>query len=229
MADLIPVSHVIFDLDGLLLDTETIYKEGVVKILAKFGKSYSDDLRLKAMGTKEQEFLKILHEELELPLSLEEFSKEYLSHFTVALANAELKPGAERLIQHFHSKRVPMAVATSSGQETCEVKLKRYSLLCSYFSHIVMGSSDSEVVKGKPAPDIFYVAARRFKDVPSPEKCLVFEDSYNGVMAARAAGMQVVMVPEDKISEEIRKTATVVLSSLEEFTPEHFGLPAFDS
>lgn len=68
----------------------------MVEILAKFGKSYSDDLRLKAMGSKEQEFVKILHEELELPLSVEEFSKEYLSHFTVALVNAELKPGRSR-------------------------------------------------------------------------------------------------------------------------------------
>lgn len=63
-----------------------------------------------------------------------------------------------------------MAVATSSGKETCNIKLERYTDLCSYFSHIVMGSSDIEVVHGKPSPDIFFVAAKRFPDSPAPDK-----------------------------------------------------------
>lgn len=111
-----------------------------------------------------------------------------------------------------------------------------------------MGSSDAAVREGKPAPDIFLVAAARFPDRPWPEQvrsfclnflhkrnslsiqmqCLVFEDAPNGVQAAVSAGMQVVMVPDPSIHPELRKQATVVLDSLEDFQPEIFGLPAFE-
>lgn len=88
------------------------------------------------------------------------------------------------------------------------------------------GSTDPEVKNGKPAPDIFLIAASRFPDQPSPDNCLVFEDAPNGVKAAQSAGMQCVMVPEDYVPENMR-TATQVLKSLEDFKPEEFGLPAF--
>ncbi|KAG8298212.1 Pseudouridine-5'-phosphatase [Homalodisca vitripennis] len=162
------------------------------------------------MGTKEQDTVRILVEELKLPVDVEEFNKEYMNCIVPTLSDVELKPGAEKLVHHFHKNGVPLAMATSSGIESCEIKLKRFSELKSCFHHIVMGSSDKEVVNGKPAPDIFFLAAKRFPDNPSPNKCLVFEDSYNGVLAARAAGMQVVMVPEALVSEEKRKKATIV-------------------
>lgn len=76
-----------------------------------------------------------------------------------------------------------MAVATSSGKETCNIKLERYTDLCSYFSHIVMGSSDIEVVHGKPSPDIFFVAAKRFPDSPAPDK--VWQPDYKVIRGIR--------------------------------------------
>uniref|UniRef100_A0A1B6FTG0 Uncharacterized protein n=1 Tax=Cuerna arida TaxID=1464854 RepID=A0A1B6FTG0_9HEMI len=228
MAEFTPVTHVIFDLDGLLIDSETIYKKSLDLLLEKYGKVYTDEVMLKVMGTKEQDTVRILVEELKLPVDLEEFKKEYMNCVIPTLADVELKPGAEKLVHHFHKNGVPLAVATSSGTESCEVKLKRFSELKSCFHHIVMGSSDKEVVNGKPAPDIFLLAAKRFPDNPNPDKCLVFEDSYNGVLAARAAGMQVVMVPEALVSEEKRKQATIVYESLEDFVPEIFGLPSYE-
>lgn len=80
---------------------------------------------------------------------------------------------------------------------------------------------------GKPAPDIFLVAARRFKTKPNPSECLVFEDAPNGVTAAVSAGMQSVMVPDKIVQPAQRKQATLVLESLDEFKPEMFGLPSF--
>lgn len=108
-----------------------------------------------------------------------------------------------------------------------EIKITNHRELFKLFHHRVCGSSDPEVKQGKPAPDIFLIAASRFPEKPDPSKCLVFEDAPNGVQAANSAGMQVVMVPDERVPLEMCKLATQRLRSLEEFQPELFGLPPF--
>lgn len=127
--------------------------------------------------------------------------------------------------------------------------MSKHQELFSLFHHKVMGTTDPDVKIGKPAPDIFLVAARRFPNPPKPSdvrwpnrncsklvfskfvniipQCLVFEDAPNGVRAACLADMQSVMVPDVHVSEELRKEATLVIGSLEQFEPELFGLPPF--
>lgn len=77
--------------------------------------------------------------------------------------------GAERLVRHLHNSKVPICLATSSSVESVEVKTTHHQELFKLFHHKVMGSSDKDVKDGKPAPDIFLVAARRFPDSPKPE------------------------------------------------------------
>lgn len=221
------VSHVIFDMDGLLLDTEHIY-EGVVRDIAKtFKKEYPHDVRMKVMGTTEQMTIKIVIEELKLPISEEEFQYKFTDLCRQRFTKLDLLKGADRLIRHLHQCKVPFCLATSSSQEMGEVKMLSHQGLFDLFDHKVYGSTDPEVKDGKPAPDIFLVAARRFKMKPNPGDCLVFEDAPNGVRAAVAAGMQSVMVPDDIVQPEQRKAATLVLESLDEFKPEMFGLPSY--
>ncbi|XP_053693250.1 probable pseudouridine-5'-phosphatase isoform X2 [Sabethes cyaneus] len=221
------VTHCIFDMDGLLLDTEKIYEKMLREIIKSYNATYPWATRLKVLGTTEQRTVSIIVNDLKLSCTVDEFLKKFREKQLVDLDGAPLMRGAARLIHHLHQHNIPIAVATSSSADSYEVKTRKHLELFDLFHHKVTGSSDPEVKQGKPAPDIFLVAASRFPAKPTPEECLVFEDAPNGVTAGRAAGMQVVMVPDPHIDEEQRKHATVVLNSLEEFQPELFGLPAF--
>ncbi|XP_022118197.2 pseudouridine-5'-phosphatase [Pieris rapae] len=222
-----PVTHVLFDMDGLLLNTEDLYTELFQSIVSKYGKDYTFDVKLKLMGTQALESASIVIRELDLPMTAEEFLEECKKGESI-FADCQLMPGAKRLVEHLYQHKIPIALATSSGEDSYHCKVdKHYTEFFSLFPYKTFGSSDPSVKNGKPHPDIFLVTAMKFPDKPVPEKCLVFEDAVNGVKAAVAAGMQVVMVPDPRIDKSLTTEATLVLSSLEEFKPELFGLPPF--
>lgn len=222
-----PVTHCIFDMDGLILDTEHIYENSVREICGKFGKDYPRDVRMKVMGTQAQMSAEIVISHLSLPVTVAEFLKMQSNIVRKQFTSIDLMDGAERLLRHLHESKVPICLATSSGREMAELKISNYPDLFGLFSHRVMGANDPEVKEGKPAPDIFLIAAARFKDKPNASKCLVFEDSPNGVRAGKLAQMQTVMVPDDIVPMAQRTEATIVLDSLQQFQPELFGLPKF--
>lgn len=222
-----PATHCIFDMDGLLLDTEHIYESSVREICGSFGKDYPLNVRMEVMGTQSEKSAEIVISHLKLPLTVPAFLKLQSNIVRKQFTSIDLMPGAERLLRHLHEMKVPFCLATSSGREMAELKMTNYVDLFKLFNHHVMGSSDPDVKDGKPAPDIFLVAASRFHDKPVPSKCIVFEDSPNGVRAGKLAQMQTVMIPDKIVSMEQRKEATIVLDSLEQFQPELFGLPKF--
>ncbi|KAH8262563.1 probable pseudouridine-5'-phosphatase isoform X2 [Drosophila bipectinata] len=223
------VTHCIFDMDGLLLDTERIYEEVYRQIAASFGRPFSDAVRFQVMGCTEQRSAEITISQCQLPITQTDFLKRYTKMCHERLNHVPLLEGAERLLRHLHANKVPFALATSSGADMVELKTTDHQELFSLFNHKVCGSTDKEVANGKPAPDIFLVAAGRFPIPPDASNCLVFEDSPNGVTAANSAGMQVVMVPDERLSPEKSSHATQVLRSLEDFKPEQFGLPPFQN
>nr|CAH7718333.1 unnamed protein product [Callosobruchus chinensis] len=207
------------------IESESVYDKIINDIASQYGKTYTDDVKTKILGTPEKDTARLAVTELQLPLSPEEFLKMYKAKVMVELQNPQLMPGAKDLVKHLAKHDIPMAVATSSSQEAMEMKTKKLQDVFKHFHHIVCGSTDPEVKHGKPAPDIFLLAAARFPDKPDPSVCLVFEDAPNGIQGAISAGMQAVMVPAEYIPKELKKSATVVLRSLEEFKPELFGLP----
>lgn len=182
---------------------------------------------MKILGTTERRTCEIAVKELNLPCTVDHFHQQFKQSCLDNLANVFLMKGAERLIRHLYDTNVPFCLATSSSKESVEVKTTNHQDLFKLFHHRVCGSSDPDVKEGKPAPDIFLVASKRFNDGVKPEDCLVFEDAPNGVRAARSAGMQVVMVPDSHVTEEQKQNATVVLKNLLHFNPEDFGLPPF--
>ncbi|XP_057370252.1 pseudouridine-5'-phosphatase-like isoform X1 [Daphnia carinata] len=225
-----PVTHVLFDMDGLLLDSEDIYSRAIQEVSDRYGgKTFTWELKVRQMGLVSADLAALIVKELELPITADEYLAEVGPVNVRLFPSANLMPGAERLLRHLHSKGVHIALATSSSRENYELKTTHHGSVFQLFQHIVTGSSDPEVKRGKPAPDIFLICASRFPEpAPHPSSCLVFEDAPNGVKAARAAGMQVVMVPDPRMDPLLTQEATLVLRSLEDFKPELFGLPAYD-
>lgn len=222
-----PVTHVIFDLDGLLLDTETLYRKVAEQVASEYGKTYTTEMHIECMGFTAEEDAQYNIETLSLPLNVDEYLAKVKSGYKQVMTEARSLPGAEKLVRHLHNHKIPIAIASGGAQDSYELKTTNHKDFVSMFGHVVLASTDPEVKNGKPAPDVFLICAKRFEDSPKPEKCLVFEDAPNGVAAGAAAGMQVVMVPDPRMEDTLKKDATVVLKSLEEFRPEWFGLPPY--
>ncbi|KAL5476180.1 hypothetical protein EMCRGX_G026094 [Ephydatia muelleri] len=217
------ITHVIFDLDGLLLDTEILYSRCTQSILDRYGKQFTWDIKQKMMGRKALEAASILITHTGIPLAPEEFHKELYSTLNAIFPEAALMPGAEAIVFHLHALGIPLAVATGSARHAYELKVSKYPRIAACFSHVVC-ADDPELKNGKPAPDVYLLAASRFTSPPlSPDKVLVFEDAPNGVLSGKAAGMNVVMVPDKRTDPTLCQPADMVVPSLENVDLEFWG------
>ncbi|XP_077236776.1 haloacid dehalogenase-like hydrolase (HAD) superfamily protein [Tasmannia lanceolata] len=223
------ITHIIFDMDGLLLDTEEFYTQVQETILARYGKKFDWSLKAKMMGKKAIESAKVFVDESGLNgiLTPAEFLEDREEMLQSLFPTSELMPGASRLINHLHANGIPMCVATGSHRRHFELKTKKHGDIFSMMHHVVLGD-DPEVKHGKPSPDIFLAASKRFEDnIIDPGRILVFEDAPAGVAAAKNAGMSVVMVPDPRLDSSHHVAADQVLSSLLDFNPSLWSLPPF--
>ncbi|MGK7937831.1 MAG: HAD-IA family hydrolase [Xenococcaceae cyanobacterium] len=220
-----PITHVIFDLDGLLLDTESLNEKVNQEIAQRYGKTFDTFVKLKIAGRPTVDSAKIVIDLLNLPLTIEEYLQERNKLLYPLYSQVKPLPGAINLTQNLHKQGIPQAIATSSSLHNFEMKTTHYQEWIGLFTEIIVGD-DPAIKQGKPAPDIFLLAAQRLN--ASVEHCLVFEDSLAGMQAALSANMSVITIPPLDFDRSLYQDATQTLDSLSEFQPQLWHLPEFD-
>ena len=199
---------VIFDLDGLLVDSTPIHKEANQIFLAKFGKA-----KLTSGGREGMRMTEIIQDYkdiYDLPGTLEElYQQRQEIFFKLVEENLQLFGGALELLQKIHKRNLKIAMGTSGDINYVKLVFVKFKELRKYFSVIVTGD---DVVRGKPFPDI-YQKALEMLDVKSGEAVAV-EDSVNGITSAKAAGMQVICVPNRNYPEADYSEADKIFPTL---------------
>ena len=210
------IDAVVFDLDGVLLDSEQIWDEAREELARERDGRWHEHAQRDMMGMSSPEWSRYMHEAIGLRESPEEINREVVRRMERRYRERlPLIPGAREAVERL-AARWPLGLASSSNRPLIDLVLDASGLAPLFRATV----SSEEVARGKPAPDVFLEAARRL-DV-APERVAVVEDSRNGILAGRAAGMRVVAVPNPHFppDEDALAAADVVLRSLEELTPE---------
>ncbi|MDF9873913.1 HAD family phosphatase [Streptomyces sp. NPDC047804] len=194
----LPVPPVLFDLDGTLVDSEPNYYEAGRRLLARHGVrdfSWEDHSRFIGIGTRET--LTVLREEYRIEAPVDELlAGKNALYLELAGASTAAFPEMRALVERLHGCGVPMAVASGSSRAAIAATLAVTGL----DAYLPLYVSAEEVAHGKPEPDVFLEAARRLG--VAPDTCVVLEDAVPGVLAAHAAGMRCVAIPEPEAAAD---------------------------
>ena len=204
-----PITSVIFDLDGVLLDTEPLYSDAIAEVTARHGKVYDWSIKSQCIGRDTEESSRIIVDALGLPLSPAELVRLRDLKLVPLLADVAPMPGAVAFTRALASRGTPVAIATSTPYDLFVIKTASHSAWLGSFPAVC--GDDPRVARGKPAPDIFLAAAASL-GVP-PSECVVFDDSPFGVEGALRAGMQAVAMPDSAMDRARYAGATLVVSS----------------
>ncbi|KAI0338281.1 HAD-like protein [Trametopsis cervina] len=255
-----PIEYVLFDMDGLLIDSERVYTEVTNNILARYGKEMTWDIKAGLMGKPERDaaaHLLSFFPDLPEDFTVDTYLTERRAGQDALWPTVKPLPGVVKLVQHLHRHNIPIAVATGSQRRNYEQKSSH--LMDELFGHFQgkVVCADDGLIKpgrGKPHPDIFLVTAKtclgkevgygeqseaHVTDAQRTERArgLVFEDAIPGVQAGKRAGMKVVWVPDPNLvalgdkgidAISVVEQPDLTLKSLEDFVPEHWGLPPYD-
>jgi HAD superfamily hydrolase (TIGR01509 family) len=210
------IAAVVFDMDGVIVDTEQMWDEVREKLVADWGGRYSPAAQRAMMGMSSGEWSRYLHDEVGLPQTPEEINDEVVRRMLERYrSGVPLIDGAVDAVRGL-AKVLPLAMASSSNRPLIDAVLATAGITDCFVAIV----SSEEVPRGKPSPDVYLEAARRLG--VSAAECVAIEDSDNGIRAAHAAGMCVIAYPNRHYPPEpaALALADVLLASLDELTPE---------
>jgi HAD superfamily hydrolase (TIGR01509 family) len=210
------IEAVIFDLDGVLLDSEQLWDEAREQLARERGGRWHENAQRDMMGMSSPEWSRYMHDVIGLPEPPEEISREVVERLAKLYGeHLPVVPGAREAVERL-AARWPLGLATSSNRELIDLALELLGV-----QHLFKATvSSEEVLRGKPAPDVYLEAARRLG--VEPTRAAAIEDSENGILAAKAAGMRVIAIPNRHFPPdgEALAAADVVLDSPAKLTAE---------
>jgi HAD superfamily hydrolase (TIGR01509 family) len=205
---------VVFDLDGVLLQSEEVWDAVRERYVREAGGRYDEEVQRAMMGMSAPEWSRYLHEEAGVREDPEDINRDVVERMLDAYRRElPLLPGAVEAVRRT-AESLPLALASSSNREIFEAVLNLAGI-ADCFSATV---SSEEVARGKPAPDVYLEAARRLG--AEPERCAAVEDSHAGIRSAKSAGMRVVAIPNASYppDDEALALADAVVRSLDDLT-----------
>jgi HAD superfamily hydrolase (TIGR01509 family) len=210
------IEAVVFDLDGVLLDTEELWDEARQEIAEERGGRWRSDAQREMMGMSSPEWSRYMHDVIGVPDPPEQISEEVVERMEeLYRRQLPLIDGAVEAV-HRIGARWPLAIASSSNRPLIDLFLELTGTQELFRATV----SSEEVANGKPAPAVYLEAASRLG--AAPDRCAAIEDSENGIRSASAAGMRVLAIPNRVFppGAEALALADVVLDSLAELTPD---------
>lgn len=202
----------IFDLDGVLLDTEPLYTVATQAVVGRYGKTYEPEHKRHIMGRSDIEGAHWLVKNLGLPLTAQQYLDNRRAYLEDLFQQCPCIEGARSLVASLRDRGVRLALATSSDGALFRLKTARHAWF-SVFEYVICGD-DARLTRSKPSPDIFLLASQGLG--VSAEDCVVFEDSVAGVEAALAAGMKVVARWQEPVLRNDLKPAHLVVTGYDE-------------
>jgi HAD superfamily hydrolase (TIGR01509 family) len=210
------IAAVIFDLDGVLLDSESAWVEVKKEFTEESGGHWEERARVEMLGMSSTEWSRYMHDELGVPVPPEKISTEVADRLAQQYReHLPLLPGAVEAVRSL-VRQWPLGLATSSNRNVIDLVLEESGLADAFAATV----SSEEVDRGKPAPDVYLEAAKLLQ--VEPTKCVAIEDSTNGIRSAHAAGTTVIAVPNEDFPPEPDAVAlaALVLDSLEKLSPQ---------
>jgi len=210
------IEAVVFDLDGVLLQSEEVWDTVRERYVLDHGGRYDDEVQRAMMGMSAPEWSQYLHEEVGVPEDPATINRDVVEGMLEAYRRRlPLLPGAVEAVRRT-AAAFPLALASSSNREVFEEVLDLAGIADCFRATV----SSEEVAHGKPAPDVYLEAARRLG--AAPERCVAVEDSHAGIRSAKSAGMRVVAIPNATYppDEKELELADAVVHSLDELTIE---------
>lgn len=215
------LQHVIFDIDGLLIDSEPLWNEAAAEVFAGYGIKMTNEQYTSTTGLRTKEFINWWFRFFKIPLSESATAENKIIQLVLQKIEykASIMPGVAYIFDFFARKNFKIGLATSSPPALIEL-VKSMTGIGPYLSAT---ASADDLPYGKPHPQVYLDCAASMN--ANPIECICFEDSFNGLIAAKAARMKCVVVPHgSQIKEERWAAADLKISSLQNFGELHFNL-----